>query len=113
MQPGDFVSYYARAADNDAVAGAKQTTTDLYFLEIRPLSKEYKRAERSRRRRGWRRRAAAGGCPLPPTAADHRRHLQDVPRPQDDVRRQAARELDRDRMSQAKLHDQVDGLVTA
>src|SRR6476659_7694052 len=45
VAPGDFVSYYARAADNDAVAGAKRTTSDLYFLQIRPLRKEFKRAE--------------------------------------------------------------------
>src|SRR5262249_18917245 len=42
VQPGDFVSYYAKAADNDAVQGAKPTTSDLYFLQIRPLRKEFR-----------------------------------------------------------------------
>ena len=45
VQPGDFVSYYARAADNDNVGGAKRTSSDLYFLQVRPLRKEFRRAE--------------------------------------------------------------------
>ncbi len=45
VTPGDFVSYYARAADNDAVRVAKRTTSDIYFLQIRPLRKEFRRAE--------------------------------------------------------------------
>ena len=45
LEPGDFVSYYARAADNDAVQGAKKTSSDMYFLQIRPLRKEFRRAE--------------------------------------------------------------------
>jgi hypothetical protein len=45
VQPGDFVSYHARAADNDAVAGAKRASSDLYFLQVRPLRKEFRRAE--------------------------------------------------------------------
>ena len=40
LQPGDFVSYYARAADNDAVGGGKRASSDLYFVQIRPLRKE-------------------------------------------------------------------------
>ena len=43
VKPGDFVSYYARAADNDAVAGAKPATSDMYFVRVRPLSKDFKR----------------------------------------------------------------------
>ncbi len=45
VEPGDFVSYYARAADNDAVQGAKKATSDIYFLQVRPLKKDFKRAE--------------------------------------------------------------------
>ena len=44
VQPGDFVSYYAKAADNDAVQGAKPAMSDMYFVRIRPLSKEFRRA---------------------------------------------------------------------
>ena len=44
VKPGDFVSYYARAADNDA-GGGKRQSSDIYFLQIRPLRKEFRRAE--------------------------------------------------------------------
>jgi hypothetical protein len=37
------VSYYARAADNDA-GGGKQATSDIYFLRVRPFGKEFKPA---------------------------------------------------------------------
>jgi uncharacterized protein DUF4175 len=45
LQPGDVVSYYARATDNNAVAGAQTTTSDIYFLQIRPYSQEYRQAQ--------------------------------------------------------------------
>src|SRR5262249_6888779 len=42
LQPGDVVSYYARATDNDAVSGAKSTTTDIYFMQVRPFGQDYR-----------------------------------------------------------------------
>jgi uncharacterized membrane protein YgcG len=45
VQPGDFVSYYARATDNDAVQGAKPASSDLYFVRIRPFRKDYRQAQ--------------------------------------------------------------------
>jgi len=45
VQPGDFVSYYARATDNDATAGGKSATSDIYFVQIRPFRKDYKPAQ--------------------------------------------------------------------
>ena len=44
VKAGDSVSYYARATDNDAVAGAKQATSDIFFLRIRPFDKNFKPA---------------------------------------------------------------------
>ncbi|HVH54763.1 MAG TPA: hypothetical protein VM791_00815, partial [Vicinamibacterales bacterium] len=44
VQPGDSVSYYARAMDNDAVGGGKQATSDLYFLRVRPFRKDFRQA---------------------------------------------------------------------
>lgn len=44
VQAGDSVSYYAKATDNDAVAGAKSSTSDIYFLRIRPFDKNFKPA---------------------------------------------------------------------
>ena len=45
LKAGDFVSYYARATDNDAVQGAKAATSDIYFMRIRPLTKDFKQAQ--------------------------------------------------------------------
>jgi hypothetical protein len=38
-QPGDFISYYFEASD-----AAQQTSSDLYFLEVRPFEEEFYRA---------------------------------------------------------------------
>ena len=45
LKPGDFVSYYAKAADNDLVDGTQSTTSDIYFVQIRPFKKDYKPAQ--------------------------------------------------------------------
>ncbi|HEX6557930.1 MAG TPA: DUF4175 family protein, partial [Longimicrobiales bacterium] len=47
LQPGDFVSYFARATDNNAVDGARSATTDIYFIQIKPFSREYRAAEQA------------------------------------------------------------------
>ncbi len=45
LQPGDVVSYYARATDNDEVSGAKSVTSDIFFVQIQPFRKDYRAAE--------------------------------------------------------------------
>lgn len=45
LTPGDVVSYYARATDNDTVQGAKGATSDIFFLQIQPFRKDYRAAE--------------------------------------------------------------------
>ena len=45
LQPGDFVSYFARATDNDAVPGPQTALSDIYFVQIRPFRKDYKQAQ--------------------------------------------------------------------
>ena len=45
LQPGDVVSYYARATDNDAVSGPKTVTSDIYFLQVRPYSQEFRQEQ--------------------------------------------------------------------
>jgi hypothetical protein len=42
LKAGDFVSYYAKATDNDGVQGTKTATSDIYYVEIRPFRKDYK-----------------------------------------------------------------------
>src|SRR3954454_1445474 len=45
VKPGDSVSYYARAVDNNAVGGQQKGTSDLYFIRVRPLQKDFHRAD--------------------------------------------------------------------
>ena len=85
LQPGDFVSYYARATDNDAVQGAKRATSDIYFMRIRPLSKDFKRAQSQASGGGGGRPAGRRrGQPVRAAAADHRRDVQRAARPHGD-----------------------------
>jgi hypothetical protein len=44
VEAGDSVSYYARAADNDA-AGGKRAASDLYFVRVRPFKKDFRQAQ--------------------------------------------------------------------
>ncbi len=44
LEPGDFVSYFARATDNRGAPGRQQSTTDIYFMEVRPFDRAYRQA---------------------------------------------------------------------
>ncbi|MBW3535069.1 MAG: DUF4175 family protein [Gemmatimonadetes bacterium] len=44
LEPGDVVSYYAVARDQNG-AGGRVVASDLYFLEIRPFGVEYRQAD--------------------------------------------------------------------
>jgi hypothetical protein len=45
VKPGDFVSYYAKATDNNSAEGNKTTTSDIYFVNVKPFRKDYKAAQ--------------------------------------------------------------------
>ena len=45
LEPGDVVSYYARATDNNAVSGAQKSATDIYFLTVRPYENDYRQQQ--------------------------------------------------------------------
>jgi len=45
LEPGDFVSYYARALDNRGAPGSQQSATDIYFLQVRPFERVFRQAE--------------------------------------------------------------------
>lgn len=40
LKPGDFISYYAKARDAN-----NETTSDIYFIEIKPFEMEYRQAQ--------------------------------------------------------------------
>jgi hypothetical protein len=43
LEPGDFISYFARARDQGL--SPQTSTTDIYFMEVRPFGREYRQAE--------------------------------------------------------------------
>ncbi|MBI3263739.1 MAG: hypothetical protein HYZ58_11400 [Acidobacteria bacterium] len=45
VKPGDAISYFARATDNDTVAGQKRATSDMYFLRVGPFEKDFRPAQ--------------------------------------------------------------------
>jgi hypothetical protein len=42
LQPGDVVSYYGKAWDNNNVTGPGVSSSDIYFIQIRPFEQNYK-----------------------------------------------------------------------
>jgi hypothetical protein len=48
LQPGDLVSYYARAADNDSASGGSVAKTDIYFMTVRPFDQSYTQSQEAR-----------------------------------------------------------------
>tara|TARA_B100001123_G_scaffold450277_1_gene619776 strand:+ start:6748 stop:10206 length:3459 start_codon:yes stop_codon:yes gene_type:complete len=45
LEPGDFVSYYARATDRNLAQEQKDIKSDLYFVQIRAFGKDFKAAQ--------------------------------------------------------------------
>ncbi|MGD8897033.1 MAG: hypothetical protein PVJ73_13430 [Acidobacteriota bacterium] len=44
LEPGDFISYFARATDNRGAPGRQESSTDIYFMQIRPFGRAYRQA---------------------------------------------------------------------
>ena len=45
LEPGDFLSYYARATDRNLAAQDKDIKSDLYFIQIRRFSRDFRAAQ--------------------------------------------------------------------
>jgi hypothetical protein len=73
LQPGDVVSYFARAADNDTVKGAKSATSDIYFVQIQPFRKDYRAAESQAG--GQQAGGAGGGAGDPSALSEQQRRI--------------------------------------
>ena len=54
VKPGDSVSYYAKAQDNDVVSapGGKPATSDIYFIEVDPFSRNFRQAQSQEQMQG-------------------------------------------------------------
>lgn len=47
LEPGDVVSYYARASDANPYGGPGTAASDIYFLQVRPFDREYRQADQA------------------------------------------------------------------
>ena len=45
VEPGDIISYYAYATDNNTLTGPGENSSDIYFIEIRPFNEHYHEGE--------------------------------------------------------------------
>jgi hypothetical protein len=110
VEPGDAVSYYARAQDNDQVTGPKRAVSDIYFLRVRPFRKDFKPAPSQA--------GAMGGGAGGQVGALSEQQRQIIAATFNVVRDRAQLGPDKLRenlvviaLSQARLREQVEGLV--
>ncbi|MGE0862695.1 MAG: DUF4175 family protein, partial [Vicinamibacterales bacterium] len=112
VKAGDSVSYYARATDNDAVAGAKQATSDIFFLRIRPFDKNFKPATSMSGGGGG---GGGGGQEVGALSQQQRQIISGTFNIQRDRKTIKADKFRADMvvltLAQSKLRDQVKGLV--
>ena len=45
LEPGDVISYYAYATDNNTQTGPGEASSDIYFIEIRPFNEDFHEGE--------------------------------------------------------------------
>ena len=45
VEPGDVISYYAHATDNNTLTGPGEASSDIYFIEIRPFNENFHEGE--------------------------------------------------------------------
>jgi len=114
LKAGDFVSYYAKAIDNDTVQGPKPTTSDMYFLRIRPLNKQFKRAQSDAPQQG----GGGGGQQDNQVGALSEQQRQIIAATfnvQRDRKKTSAEKVRENSaiiaLSESRLREQVDGLV--
>ena len=112
VKPGDFVSYYAKAADNDSVQGPKPAMSDMYFVRVRPLSKEFRRAPSDAGGGG----GGGGGGQVGALSEQQRQIIAATFNVQRDRKKMTADKLRENStviaLSQSRLRDQVEGLLT-
>ena len=81
VEPGEFISYYAQATDNNTRTGPGTGTSDLYFIEVRPFNERFMEMDAEGQQ-------APEGQPFPNLIADQRtiikntwKHIHSRPSP--------------------------------
>jgi hypothetical protein len=107
LQPGDIVSYYARASDGNPF-GAQTAATDIYFLRVRPYDQEYRQNQAGG--------GGQGGGENPSDLTEQQRQIvsgtfkvvRDKATTPDAVRKENITTL---HLAQGKLREQVEALL--
>lgn len=47
LQPGDIVAYYGKAYDNNNVSGPGTSSSDIYFIQVRPFEQKYTQSQQA------------------------------------------------------------------
>ncbi|MBI4485204.1 MAG: DUF4175 family protein, partial [Acidobacteria bacterium] len=111
VEPGDFVSYYAKATDTNSVSGPNVGTSDIYFVQIRPFNKNFRQAQSQAQ--------GGGGGPQNSVGQLSEQQRQIVAATFNVVRDKKKLKADKFResvvflnLAQGKLREQVDELVS-
>ncbi|MCR4375507.1 MAG: hypothetical protein NUW22_11715, partial [Acidobacteria bacterium] len=114
VKVGDSVSYYARVSDNDGVSGGKVTTSDIYFVKIRPFQQAFRPGQSAEGGGG----GGGGGGGQQEQGALSEKQRQIVSATFNLQRDKARRPLEQFKedavvvaLSQSKLRDEVAGLI--
>ena len=113
VQAGDAVSYYARAADNDN-KGGKRAISDLYFVRVRPFKKDFRQAQSMGGGGGG--MGGMGGGQADALSEQQRQIIAATFNVQRDRKALSSDKLKEHTvvvgLSQSRLREQVEGLVT-
>ncbi|MCE2394671.1 hypothetical protein J4G02_08810 [Candidatus Poribacteria bacterium] len=81
VEPGELISYYAQATDNNTRTGPGTSTSELYFIEVRPFNERYMQMDAEGQQ-------SPEGQPFPNLIADQRtiikktwKHIHSRPSP--------------------------------
>ena len=112
LQPGDSVAYYATVVDNASEGDVKRATSDLYFLRIRPFSRDFREAQSQGGGGG----GGGGGGAVDALSEQQRQIVSATFNIQRDRDTFTEEELQENSivvaLSQSQLREQVEGLIT-
>ena len=94
VEPGELISYYAQATDNNTRTGPGTSTSELYFIEVRPFNERYMQMDAEGQQQ------SPEGQPFPNLIADQRtiikktwKHIHSRPSPMTEDYQSAVKQI--------------------
>ena len=95
VEPGELISYYAQATDNNTRTGPGTSTSELYFIEVRPFNERYMQMDADGQQA-----LSPEGQPFPNLIADQRtiikktwKHIHSRPSPMTEDYQSAVKQI--------------------